>query len=288
MYTSSSEMALLTNFLVLLAFVSTVVSLSPCFTSQCVYATTRLQLASTPAPVDVAKVHAFLDTDASLQVGDFIIESRVGEIDGDVNKDGNAILLSKTSMGWGCGRHPTTKLCLEFIQDEVQPGDVVVDYGTGSGVLAIFAKKLGAGTVVAVDIDEDTLEVARENLELNGVVEDVDVCHTSEVYVGNERFPLADYTIANILPGALTRLVVPLWGLTKEGGTLCLSGMRDYELQSVREKFLPFIDVESEDITTASTEITGIYIRWVVRTKSNLSREERSKLVSSMTETAME
>ena len=241
-------------------------------------------------PFDANRVHDFLDSDASLQVGEYSIQSRAGEVnDADLVRNKNfTIVLGNTRMGWGCGRHPTTKLCLDFVLDTVKSGEVVVDYGTGSGVIAILAKKLNASKVVAVDIDEDSLEAARENLKLNGVVEDVDLCHTSEIYLGNERFPLADCTIANILPGALTRLVVPLWGLTKEGGYLCLSGMRPDELTSVREKFLPFIDVDSEQVTTAGTEITGEYIRWVVKTKSNLSSHERSRLVSSMTEGAME
>ena len=241
-------------------------------------------------PVDTSKVHDFLDTDASLQVGKYRIESRVGLFeDGDtIKREDFIIALGDTRMGWGCGRHPTTKLCLDFVLDMVQPGEVVVDYGTGSGVIAILAKKLNAGTVIAIDIDEDSLDAARQNAKLNGLADDIDLCHTSEIYVGDDRFPLADYTIANILPGALTRLVVPLWGLTKEGGYLCLSGMRQDELASVREKFLPFIDVKFEEVKSASTEITGEYIRWVVKTKSNLSREERSRLLSSMSESAME
>lgn len=260
---------------------SLVASFSSYFSS---HAVTRKHL----QPVDTNRVHEFLDTDASLQIGKYRIESRVGEFKDFIDHEGFTIMLGDTRMGWGCGRHPTTKLCLDFVLDVVQPGEVVVDYGTGSGVIAILAKKLNAYKVVAVDIDEDSLEAARENVKLNGIVDGIDICHTSEVYAGNDRFPLADYTIANILPGALTRLVVPLWGLTKEGGYLCLSGMRPDELSSVRDKFLPFIDVESEKVKSAGTEITGEYVRWVVKTKSNLSREQKSKLVSSMTENAME
>ena len=119
----------------------------------------------------------------------------------------------------------------------------MVDYGCGSGILAILALKRKASHVIAVDIDEDTLQAAEHNLQINSVRERCDLCHILEIYMGNDRFPPADVTIANILPGALIRLVVPLWGLTKPGGLICLSGMRPDEFWAVREKFLPFVDI---------------------------------------------
>lgn len=166
-------------------------------------------------------------------------------------------------------------------------GDVVMDYGTGSGVLGLLALKLGAAKVVAIDIDEDTLQAAKNNFEINDELNNVDIAHTSEVWVGNDRFPKCDFTVANILPGALTRLVVPLWDLTKPGGSLCLSGMRPKDLSSVRSAFLPFVDVNSEMTEILNHEQFGDWIRWTVRTKQ-LTQEERKSALNSMTEQAME
>ena len=86
-----------------------------------------------------------------------------------------------------------------YLRDS-QKGDKVLDYGTGSGILSIAAAKLGADHCVAVDIDEDTLIAAEINGRINGVSDVLDVVHTRSVYVGEERFPISDVTVANILP----------------------------------------------------------------------------------------
>ena len=127
------------------------------------------------------------------------------------------IQLGEIASGWGNGAHPTTKLCLEFIAKHVQKGDKVLDYGTGSGVLSILAAKRGASHCVAVDIDEETLKAAEQNAILNNVQDILDVVHTKYVYVGEDRFPICDVTVANILPVCMysvsllySSLVIPI------------------------------------------------------------------------------
>ena len=119
-----------------------------------------------------------------------------------IQKTGGPVViqLGEITSGWGNGAHPTTRLCLEFIAENVQKGDKVLDYGTGSGVLSILAAKRGATRCVAVDIDEETLRAAEQNAILNGVQDILDVVHTKYVYVGEDRFPICDVTVANILP----------------------------------------------------------------------------------------
>lgn len=112
----------------------------------------------------------------------------------------NVIRLMDVGSGWGNGAHPTTKLCLNFILKSITKGDKVLDYGTGSGILSIAAAKLGASHCVAVDIDEDTLIAAEINGRVNGVSDILDVVHTRSVYVGEDRFPISEVTVANILP----------------------------------------------------------------------------------------
>lgn len=146
----------------------------------------------------------------------------------------NQVVLFNTKSGWGTGSHPTTSLCLDFLSRQVQDRDVVLDYGAGSGILSIVAAKLGARKCIAVDIDEDTLIAAKGNVERNLVSSVVEVIHTKTVYIGDNSLPTSDITVANILPGPLSRLVAPLWYLTKPGGWLCLSGMRPQELMGIK------------------------------------------------------
>lgn len=131
------------------------------------------------------------------------------ECDGDISlmnfddtelTDLKTIRLLDVGSGWGNGAHPTTKLCMKFILKTVLKGDKVLDYGTGSGILSIAAAKLGASHCISVDIDEDTLIAAEINGRINGVSNILDVVHTRSVYVGEDRFPVSEVTVANILP----------------------------------------------------------------------------------------
>ena len=127
-----------------------------------------------------------------------------------VPTESNVIRLIDVGSGWGNGAHPTTKLCMNFIIKTIKRGDNLLDYGTGSGILSIAAAKLGAKHCVAVDIDEDTLIAADMNGKINGVSHILDVVHTRSVYVGEDRFPISEVTVANILPVSLTSKNVPV------------------------------------------------------------------------------
>ncbi len=156
--------------------------------------------------------------------------------DSFVNKESNDIHLRDVASAWGNGAHPTTKLCVDFLEQDgiISRGSTVLDYGTGSGILSIIAAKLGASECIAVDIDDYAIEVANTNAKLNHCEKTIRVMHTREVTPGDSSLPTADVTIANIQPGPLSRLVAALWMFTKPGGWLCLSGMRPTELQDIR------------------------------------------------------
>jgi ribosomal protein L11 methylase PrmA len=144
-------------------------------------------------------------------IGSFQIiadEMEVPESDNRIsNEDDKTIYLLNVGSGWGNGAHPTTRLCLDFVARNVRKGDSFLDYGTGSGILSIAAAKLGATHCVAVDIDEDTLLAARRNAEINGVSDKLDIVHTKLVYIGEDRFPVCDVTVANILPVSADRVI---------------------------------------------------------------------------------
>ena len=159
-------------------------------------------------PLPPGKTKTYLSNKAcTSQLGGFdIVAEEIDLNDEQVKQEScqhglSTIRLLNVGSGWGNGAHPTTKLCFNFLAKTVNSGQTVLDYGTGSGILAILAAKLGAKSVVAVDIDEDTIVAATKNALLNGVAEKIDITHTRYVYVGEDRFPLADITVANILPG---------------------------------------------------------------------------------------
>ena len=151
-----------------------------------------------------------MNGDHSISVGPYQILSYDGMFaprEDDKVVSGNIIRLVDIKSGWGNGAHPTTKLCLDFVLSKVTNDSVFLDYGCGSGILSILAAKLGASRCVSVDIDEDSLSATRTNAALNGVADDVlQVVHTKEVYIGEDSYQLADVTVANILPGPLSRL----------------------------------------------------------------------------------
>ena len=190
---------------------------------------------------------------------------------------------------WGNGEHPTTKLCLNFLEKSVKPGTKVLDYGCGSGILSIVAAKLGAKNVLGVEVDDASLEASIANCAINGVSEIVECVHTREIYIGEPRFAdaIADVTVANILPGPLTRLVSPLWGFTKSGGRFCLSGMRPEELAAVRELYLELIDPSSEETYSASHDAFGEWVAWSAQFRA-MNSEERWHMQRKLSDLATE
>jgi ribosomal protein L11 methyltransferase len=121
-------------------------------------------------------------------------------------------------LAFGTGSHPTTRLCLEWLVDEVVPGASVLDYGCGSGILALAAAKLGAGRVVATDIDAQALGASRDNARANGV----EATFVLPDALGPETF---DIVVANILANPLIVLAPALAARVRPGGGLALSGI---------------------------------------------------------------
>jgi ribosomal protein L11 methyltransferase len=148
------------------------------------------------------------------------------------------VLSLDPGMAFGTGGHETTRLCLERLETVLHsrpsaPPASVLDLGTGSGILAMAAARLGAGRVCAVDIDPDAVEVARENLAINGLTERVE-CSTTplETLVG----PF-DVILANILAEELVRLAPQLAARLACGGVLILSGILAEKEAFVRSGF---------------------------------------------------
>jgi ribosomal protein L11 methyltransferase len=123
-------------------------------------------------------------------------------------------------LAFGTGQHPTTQLCLEWLEQEMQPGPSVLDFGAGSGVLALAALKLGAAHATAVDIEPQSLDATRRNAELNGLEGRVRLGPPD--IAGDRKY---DLILANILARPLLELADSFAGLQAAGGLIVLSGV---------------------------------------------------------------
>ena len=134
---------------------------------------------------------------------------------------------------FGTGSHPTTRLCLAWLERNVRAGDRVLDYGCGSGILGIAALKLGAGSATGLDIDPLALEAARYNSSRNGVA--LAVADARAALAGEARI-----TIANILANPLRMLAPVLASHTQPGGWIALSGILEEQAAEVRAAYEPW------------------------------------------------
>jgi len=149
-------------------------------------------------------------------------------------------LLLDPGLAFGTGTHPTTALCLEWLDAQDLAGCTVLDFGCGSGILAIAALLLGAERAIGTDIDPQALEASRDNAGRNGIAP--------------ERFPLylpeqlpqqqADVVVANILAGPLVQLAPRITSLVKPGGRLALSGILAEQAEEVRTAYADAFELE--------------------------------------------
>ena len=157
--------------------------------------------------------------------------------------DPNGLILElDPGLAFGTGSHPTTRLCMEWLEAHPKPGKSVLDYGCGSGILAMVAKKMGAGDVAGVDIDPQAIESARANAERNGC--EITFYVPNELAVSaNERHATGkfDIVVANILSSPLKLMAPMLSGRVAAGGSLVLSGVLARQAEEVAAAYAPFI-----------------------------------------------
>ncbi len=165
----------------------------------------------------------------------------------DVPRDsGTPVIIIEPSTGFGTGHHATTRLCLLLLQGLDLRGARVLDIGTGSGVLALAAWKLGAADVVAVDNDPDALNSARENIARNGAAAAIDIIQDE---LGSLRIQRADVVLGNLTGAVLVRHAEDLRGLIVERGYLILSGFAPQDTAVIQTAFsdLGTIRIETDD-----------------------------------------
>ncbi len=141
-------------------------------------------------------------------------------------------------LAFGTGSHPTTRMCLEWLAREVRPGDRVLDFGCGSGILSIAALLLGADSALAVDIDPQALAATAENARRNGVEARIRI-RTPEA-TPQER---AGVLVANILAGPLVALAPRLGPALAAHGRMALSGILEEQTEPVRRAYAPWVNL---------------------------------------------
>lgn len=128
------------------------------------------------------------------------------------------VLVLDPGLAFGTGSHPTTRLCLKWLERQLQAGESVLDYGCGSGILAIAARKLGAGRVLGTDVDSQAITASRDNAERNQTHADF---HLPDALPAGQF----DVLVANILTNPLKALMPLLAARVRPGGRIALSGI---------------------------------------------------------------
>ncbi len=163
-------------------------------------------------------------------------------------------LLLDPGLAFGTGTHPTTALCLEWLDGQDLNDCTVIDFGCGSGILAIAALLLGAPQAIGTDIDPQALEASRDNAGRNGI--------------DPARFPVylpadmpqqpAEVVVANILAGPLVSLAPQITALVKAGGRLALSGILAEQAEKVRAAYADAFDLDPTAIKDGWVRISGV------------------------------
>lgn len=141
-------------------------------------------------------------------------------------------------LAFGTGTHPSTALCLTWLDSRLTPGSDVIDFGCGSGVLALAAAKLGARTVHAFDIDPQALIATRDNAAANQLGAHIAIHEKVSTLPAQ-----ADIVVANILAGTLVELAPLLCAYLRPGGQLILAGILRQQVHEVRAGFAPMLEL---------------------------------------------
>ena len=163
----------------------------------------------------------------------------------------NAINLQlDPGLAFGTGSHPTTRLCLQWIDTNLTPGATVLDYGCGSGILAIAALKLGAGSTTGVDIDAQAVRSSKDNAAQNGV---------SALFCLPDDTPTAqvDVLLANILANPLRMLGSMLASHVKTGGKIVLSGILAEQAEELSTIYSAWFNMDPPVFDEGWTRLTG-------------------------------
>ena len=153
-------------------------------------------------------------------------------------------------LAFGTGSHPTTRLCLRWLDENLRGGESVLDYGCGSGILAIAAMKLGAGSAYGVDVDAQAVHSSRDNALANQVEARFDL--------PDENLQQYDIVVANILTNPLKVLAPLLAGATRQGGQIVLSGILSEQAEDVMQIYAQWFTLEPAVMEDGWARLSGV------------------------------
>ena len=162
-------------------------------------------------------------------------------------KEGEKIIDIDPGMAFGTGTHETTRMCINAIEKYMNKGDSLIDIGCGSGILSIAAAHLGAEKVIAVDLDKLAVKVSKENVDLNGFSNTIDVRYGDLTDVIDEK---ADVIVANIIADIIAKLSENIADFIKDGGYFISSGIindkKDFVISKLKENNFDIIEENND------------------------------------------
>lgn len=160
-------------------------------------------------------------------------------------------------LAFGTGTHPTTSLCLRWLDSNIKDQNTLLDYGCGSGILAIAACMLGVEQSDGVDIDPQALLATHSNAEINNVIKKVNT-YLPEDYLKQHSTTQYDIVMANILSGPLAELAPTLAQHTKQNGDIVLSGILREQAETVLDTYSEFFDMDEAVFDEDWTMLHGV------------------------------
>ncbi|AUZ80387.1 50S ribosomal protein L11 methyltransferase [Aeromonas sp. ASNIH1] len=168
------------------------------------------------------------------------------------NPDAVNVMLDP-GLAFGTGTHPTTALCLQWLDGLDLAGKTVVDFGCGSGILGIAALKLGAARVIGIDIDPQAIQASRDNAERNGVADQIELYLPADQPQDVE----ADVVVANILAGPLRELAPLIAGHGKAGSLMALSGVLESQVPELETIYGQWFEMDPTAVKEEWCRLSG-------------------------------
>lgn len=167
-------------------------------------------------------------------------------------------IMLDPGLAFGSGSHDTTRLCLQWLEENVRSDSFVIDYGCGSGILAIAAALLGARRVVAVDNDPQAITATQDNARRNRIPEGVIECYLPEDLPTELASRTADILVANILAEPLMQLADRFAGLLRAQGQIVLSGLLAEQADSLLEHYAESFDMDAATLSGDWARLNGV------------------------------
>ncbi len=167
-------------------------------------------------------------------------------------------LILDPGLAFGTGSHATTQLCLAWLDENLRGGEAVLDYGCGSGILAIAALKLGARNAIGVDIDPQAIMASQENATRNQIDQKNAQFYTAHNELQTTTTDWADMVVANILANPLKVLAPLLMSMTRKGGKIALSGILKDQSEEVEKIYQQWFKMQISGEREGWVLLTGI------------------------------